>query len=64
MITKGGRIAWIACALGWSFALLCLIHTTATTMTLFFMVGIPCFLLALGLYCREVLRDLQRHRVL
>ena len=41
-----------------------LLKTTALTLGFFAGVGIPCFLVAAGLYSYEVLRDLKRHDVI
>lgn len=58
------RVALLLNLIGWGAAAVCLLHTTAITMTLFFFLGIPAFGLALLLYLLEVLRDLRRHRVI
>jgi hypothetical protein len=46
------------------FTLACLTSTTAMSMTLFFMLGLPLYSIAMLLYFVEVLRDLRRHDVL
>jgi uncharacterized membrane protein YedE/YeeE len=51
-------------AIGTVLAVLCMVETTALSMTMLFSVSIPAFGLAALLYVVEVVRDLRRHRVL
>lgn len=58
------RASLLLVALGTAFAVSCLVATTALSMTLFFMIGLPAYGVAAVLYLVEVARDLRRHRVL
>lgn len=58
------RLALLLVAVGTAFTLWCLVKTTALSMTLFFIVGLPLYGLGALLYVVEILRDLRRHRVL
>ena len=47
-----------------AFMVWCLVDTTALSMTAFFMVGLPLYLLGVLLYLWEIAVDLRMHRVL
>ena len=51
-------------ALGSVIAVICLIHTNAVTMTLFFFIGIGSFGLGFLAYAKAVWNDLRAHNVL
>lgn len=51
-------------ALGSVIAGICLINTTAVTMTLFFFIGIGTFALGFLAYAKAVWDDLRTHQVL
>ncbi len=50
--------------LGTALSIVCLIKTTPVTMTAFFFIGIPSFILGLILWAIVVVRDLKEHKVL
>lgn len=58
------RLCVLAITAGSLFAIWCLATTTALSMTLFFMIGLPLYGLGVLLYVVELLVDLRRHRVL
>lgn len=58
------RAAFTLYALGGIIALMCIIDTTAVTMTLFFFVGVASFGLGFLAYAKAVWDDLREHGVL
>lgn len=58
------RVSLMLVALGTFFAVWCLESTTALSMTLFFVLGLPIYGLAALIYLWEILLDLRRHKVL
>lgn len=56
--------ALLLTAAGYAFTLPALLHTTPFRMTVFALVGVPCFVAGFIVYSVVVVRDLRRHGVL
>lgn len=63
-MTSRLRLSLFLVVVGTASAIAALIHTTAVTLGAFGALGVPCYMLAAGLYLTVVLRDLHRHDVL